>query len=143
MPAETKRREILQMLAKGSITAQEAGEMLEQVVQEVAAPESAEAPAEPKATAPGQPPGVTAEPGKPPRWLHVRVAELASGRNKVNVKIPLSLARVGLRMGAKFAPEVEEVNWNEVLSDLSSGEARSIVEVQDEEDGELVQIYLS
>ncbi len=143
MSAETKRREILQMLAKGSITAQEAGEMLEQANQEVAAPESADAPAEPKATAPGQPPEEPTEPGKPPRWLHVRVADLASGRNKVNVKIPLSLARIGLRMGAKFAPGVEEVNWNEVLSDLSSVEARSIVEVQDEEDGELVQIYLS
>jgi len=73
----------------------------------------------------------------------VRVTDTATDRNKVSVRIPLSLARIGLRMGAKFAPEVDEIEWGEILSEISSGDAGTIVEVQDEEDGELVQVFVS
>ena len=140
MSAETKRREILQMLSQGSITAEEASELLEQTSQEAAGatlPESgaiSDAPVSPE---------VPAEPGKQARWLHVKVTDAASGRNKVNVRIPLSLARIGLRMGAKFAPELEDLDWSELLSELTAGGTGTIIEVQDEEDGELVQVYVS
>lgn len=128
MSVETKRREILQMLAKGSISAAEAGELLSQLKNE-----SEPAPAVAEA----------AEPGKKPRWLNVKVTDSATQRNKVSVRIPLSLARIGLRMGAKFAPEVEDVDWDDILSELSAGDVGTIVEVQDEEDGEHVRVYFS
>ena len=132
MSVETKRREILQMLAKGSISAAEASELLSQLKNE---PESAPAVAE-AAEFP-------VEPGKKPRWLNVKVTDSATQRNKVSVRIPLSLARIGLRMGAKFAPEVEDVDWDDILSELSAGDVGTIVEVQDEEDGEHVRVYFS
>ena len=132
MSAETKRREILQMLAKGSISAAEASELLEQLKSE---PEAAPPPSE----APEPPPA----PGTKPRWLNVLVTDSASHRNLVSVRIPLSLARIGLRMGAKFAPEVEDFDWDEILAALAEGDVGTIVEVNDEEDGEHVKVFFS
>ncbi len=135
MSAETKRREILQMLAQGAISAQEAGQLLEQVQAEEHA---SRPPAEVAETA-----GPAVEPGKPARWLNVQVKDAVGGRNKVSVKIPLSLARMGLRMGAKFAPEIDDMDWDEVLSQLSAGGGQTLVEVMDEEDGEFVRVFVS
>ena len=138
MSVATKRREILQMLGKGSISAAEAGELLTQLKNEpVGAPEMPEAPEMPNA------PEMPSEPGTKPRWLNVKVTDATSQRNKVSVRIPLSLARIGLRMGAKFAPEVEDLDLDEILSALSDGEVGTLVEVHDEEDGEHVKIYFS
>ncbi len=145
MSAETKRREILQMLAKGSINAKEAGELLEQVVADKAADEptassTSEAPEPPAQSLPPEP--VAVRTGNP-RWLNVCVTDSASGRKRVSVKIPLSLARIGLRVGAKFVPEMDEMDWEQVLSEISSGEADTIVEVNDEQSGEQVQVFIS
>ena len=145
MSAETKRREILQMLAKGSINAKEAGELLEQVVADKAADEPAasstsEAPEPP---AQSQAPDPVAVRTGNPRWLNVCVTGSASGRKRVSVKIPLSLARIGLRVGAKFVPEMDEMDWEQVLSEISSGEVDAIVEVNDEQSGERVQVFIS
>lgn len=149
MSAETKRREILQMLAKGSIDAKEASELLEQVVADKAADEPAafptsgapEPPAESQAP-PSAPEPVAARTGNP-HWLNVRVTDSASGRKRVSVKIPLSLARIGLRVGAKFVPEMDEMDWEQVLSEISSGDVDTIVEVNDEQSGEHVQVFIS
>jgi len=145
MSAETKRREILQMLAKGSINAKEAGELLEQVVVDKAADEPAasstsEAPEPPAQSQAPEP--VAVRTGNP-RWLNVCVTNSTSGRKKVSVKIPLSLARIGLRVGAKFVPEMDEVEWEHVLSEMSSGDVDTIVEVNDEQSGEHVQVFIS
>lgn len=139
MSAETKRREILQMLANGSITAAEAGELLSQLKHDSAPPVHEE----PVQASEPEPVEAEAVPGKRARWLHVKVQDMASGRSKVSVKIPIALARIGLRMGAKFAPEVNDFNWDEIMSELTTGGSQSLVEVQDQEDGELVQIYLT
>jgi hypothetical protein len=136
--AETKRREILQMLAKGSISAAEAVELLDQISAEgVPVPPVPEAPEAPAA------PETPATPGQRPRWLNVKVTDQATSRDKVMVRIPLALARVGLRLGAKFAPEVEELDWDEIITGLTSGGVGTLVEVQDDEDGELVKVYVS
>ncbi len=149
MSAETKRREILQMLAKGSINAKEAGELLEQVVADKAADEptassTSEAPEPPahSQAPPSAPEPVAVRTGNP-RWLNVCVTGSASGRKRVSVKIPLSLARIGLRVGAKFVPEMDEMDWEQVLSEISSGEVDTIVEVNDEKSGEQVQVFIS
>jgi hypothetical protein len=75
--------------------------------------------------------------------LNVRVTDTESGRDRVSVRIPLSLARIGLRMGAKFAPEMEGIDWDEVMNELTGAAEQTIVEVNDQDDGELVRIYLS
>jgi hypothetical protein len=76
------------------------------------------------------------------RWFRVRVTDLETGRTKVNVNLPLSLVKVGLRMGAHFAPEVEELDWDELMEAIQDGAAGKLVEVEDMEDGEKVEVYV-
>jgi hypothetical protein len=142
MSTETKRREVLQMLANGSITAEEAGDLLLQIKAEDAKAVVPEVPAVPEPIQ-TEPEAVGVKPGKTARWLNVRVTDTESGRDRVSVRIPLSLARIGLRMGAKFAPEMEGINWDEVVNELTGATEQTIVEVNDQDDGELVRIYLS
>jgi hypothetical protein len=77
-----------------------------------------------------------------PRWFRVRVTDLNTGKSKVNVNIPMSLVNVGLKMGARFAPEVEGVELDEVLEAIRSGAQGKIIDVEDAADGERVEIYV-
>jgi hypothetical protein len=77
------------------------------------------------------------------RWLRVRVTDLRSGKRKVNVNIPLSLVDIGLKMGAKFSPVgMEGLDMNQIMMAVKSGGTGKIVDVEDEEDGEHVEIYI-
>jgi hypothetical protein len=77
-----------------------------------------------------------------PRWFRVRVTDLTTGRNKVNVNIPMGLVNVGIKMGARFAPEVEGLNYEEIMEAIRSGEQGKVIDVTDSEDGERVEIFL-
>ncbi len=76
------------------------------------------------------------------RWLRVRVTDARTGRNKVNVTIPMGLVDVGLKMGARFAPEMEGFDLAQLAEMVRSGATGKLVEVQDREDGELVEIFV-
>jgi hypothetical protein len=76
------------------------------------------------------------------RWFRVRVTDMDTGRTKVNVNLPLSLVKVGLRMGAHFAPEVEDLDWDELMAAIQEGANGKLVEVEDMEDGEKVEVYV-
>jgi len=76
------------------------------------------------------------------KWFRVRVTDLKSGRRKVNVNIPLGLVNVGLKMGARFAPDIEGLDVNEIITAIKSGTQGKIVDVEDEEDGEHVEIFV-
>ncbi|NLG48818.1 MAG: hypothetical protein GX552_01750, partial [Chloroflexi bacterium] len=77
-----------------------------------------------------------------PRWFRVRVTDMHTGKTKVNVNIPISLVNVGMRMGARFAPEVEGMNLDQVIQAVKQGAQGKIIDVEDEEDGEHVEIYV-
>jgi len=76
------------------------------------------------------------------KWFRLRVMDLNSGRSKVNVNIPMSLVNVGIKMGARFAPEVEGIDFEEIMEAIRSGAQGKIVDVVDEEDGERVEIFI-
>jgi hypothetical protein len=77
-----------------------------------------------------------------PRWFRVRVTDTSTGRNKVNVNIPMGLVNVGIKMGARFAPEIEGIERQEILEAIRSGQQGKILDVVDEEDGERVEIFV-
>ena len=77
-----------------------------------------------------------------PRWFRVRVTNLETGRTKVNVNLPLSLVKVGLKMGAHFSPDIEDFDWDELMAAIQEGAAGKLVEVEDIEDGEKVEVYV-
>jgi hypothetical protein len=45
-------------------------------------------------------------------------------------------------MGAKFAPEVEGLDVQQIADAVNSGMTGKIIDVTDEEDGEHVEIYV-
>lgn len=81
--------------------------------------------------------------GKKPRWLKIRVSELTSGRNKVNITLPLGFVGFGLGIARRFGAEFDdEGNISEMWELIKQGERGVLVDVEDDEDNEHVQIYL-
>ena len=75
-------------------------------------------------------------------WLRIRVTDIASGRSKASVQIPLGLIDAGMKIGAHFAPEVEGVDMSAVMDALRAGVTGKIIDVTDDEDGEHVEIFV-
>ena len=135
MSVEQERTKILEMLAQGTITADEAVRLLEK---------SPDAAATPEPTFPTKESLADTPPtnGQQPRWLHVRVSDLTSGKDRVKVKIPFRLMRWGLKLGGKFTDELDGLEVDELMQALHNGGDGMIVDVTDENDGEHVQVYV-
>ncbi len=76
------------------------------------------------------------------KWLRVRVTEVATGRSKATVQIPISLMEAGMKIGAHFAPEIDGVDMSQLMEALRSGMTGKIIDVVDDEDGEHVEIFV-
>lgn len=123
MSLTAERLQILKMIESGKISADEATKLLEALEH-------------------GDKHAKTASAATAPRWLRVRVTDLRSGKAKVNVNIPMSLVSVGLKMGAKFAPEMEGVDMEEIKEAIQMGSQGKIIDVEDEEEQEHVEIFI-
>ena len=77
-----------------------------------------------------------------PRWFRVRVTDLSQGRNKVSVNIPMGLVNVGIKMGARFIPEDENVEFQQVMEAIRSGRQGKVFDYTNEEEGERVEIFV-
>ncbi|MBP9657205.1 MAG: hypothetical protein KBD86_05245 [Candidatus Promineofilum sp.] len=64
---------------------------------------------------------------------------LNTGRNQVNINIPMGLVNVGIKMGAWFAPEIEGERLEGILDAVRSSQLGTVMDITDEEDGERVQ----
>ncbi len=122
MATTEERMQILKMIESGQITAEEGAKLLA-ALNKVSEPK-------------------TGPPGGAPKWFRVRVTDLDTGRQKVSVNIPVGLVNVGMKMGARFAPEVEGVDYEEVLAAIKSGTQGKVIDVVDEEDGERVEVFV-
>ena len=123
MTTVEERMQILKMIEEGKISAEEGARLLQALG----------AKSDRRKTGPV---------GGEPRWFRVRVTDLDTGRNKVNVNIPMGLVNVGIKMGARFAPNVEGLNYEEISEAIKSGAQGKIIDVVDEEDGERVEIFI-
>lgn len=146
---EAERLQILRMVEEGKISASEAATLLSALAQGVR-PNPAVKEPEPTASevqlgepleAPETPQNGSA-PGTGPRWFRVRVTDIPSGRTKVTVNLPVGLVNWGLKVGARYAPEVAEFNFDELSQMLQTGAEGKLVDVMDEEDGEHVEIFV-
>ena len=75
-------------------------------------------------------------------WFRVRVTDLETGRTRVNVNIPFSLVKAGIKLGARFSPEMEGIEWDELVAAIDDGALGQIVDVEDIESGEKVQVFV-
>lgn len=135
----SERQEILELLAKGKISADEASELLSSVSKKAAesipTPQKTAEPVAPEAP-------VMETNGKKPTWFKVRVRNLETGKNKVTVNIPLRMVNFGLKLGKHFAPELDGLDYQELASMMKTMDAGMLVEVEDEEDNEHVQVFV-
>jgi hypothetical protein len=119
-----ERAQILKMVSEGKISAEEGGRLLKAVASHDRPARSAR----------------TSEALRG-RWLRVRVLNMATGKPKANVSLPMGLVSVGLRLGAQFVPELADVE-DEIMAAAEGGTLGKILEVQDPEDGERVEIFI-
>jgi hypothetical protein len=75
------------------------------------------------------------------RWIRLRVSDTRSGKTKVNLQLPLGLVNMGLQIGARFVPEIDKLDANQIQDALRSGVRGKVLEVMDDE-GELVEIFV-
>jgi hypothetical protein len=76
------------------------------------------------------------------RWLRVRVTDGVTGKRKVSVNVPMGIVKLALRIGTRFAPELNDIDMNELQELIDSGATGKIVEVDDSVDGERVEIFI-
>jgi hypothetical protein len=77
-----------------------------------------------------------------PRMVRVRVTDLHSGRQTANVLIPVGLINVGLRLGARLAPQLSGSALDELVRSIESGTIGRLLEWQDLEEGERVELIV-
>lgn len=125
MPSE-EGKQILRLLAEGKIDSEQAYRLLK------ALGDIEERPAAPPAPPAPPPPGY---PGRAGRTLRIRVTQ--SGQQKVNVAIPLAIARIGkMKLGSSGLVRGHLAKFGIDLDDLlrSVDTAGRIVDIADDED---------
>jgi hypothetical protein len=134
-------RKVLEMLASGQITAEDAEKLLEKLGASTAKPDTAPA----AATGPGA--GETAG-GNHIRFLRVVVDQ--PDRDQVNIRVPLSILRTGMKLFGVIPPQVAQ-KLSEKGIDLSAlrdlkgaelvDELRELHVDVDSKNGEKVRIF--
>jgi hypothetical protein len=121
MATSEERMQILRMIQEGKISAEEGAKLLSalkgQRREEDAGRESAS-------------------------WLRLRVTDARSGRSKVNVNLPMSLANSMLKLAARFIPEDADVGLDELRTALNSGARGKIFEADMEEDNQHLEVFV-
>jgi hypothetical protein len=123
MTLKEERMQILKMIEDGTITADDGAKLLAALEE-------------------GASKTIQTTPAGQARWMRVRVTDLNTGRSKVNVNLPMGLVNAGVKIGARFAPEMQDIDLDEIIEAIRDGAQGKIVEVEDEEDNERVQIYI-
>jgi hypothetical protein len=130
MASTEERMRILMMIQEGKISAGEGARLIE-ALDDLSEP-----------TPPSPPASTSASSGKKPRYLRVLITDTDTGKTRVNVRLPVSLVNSGMRMGARFAPEIEGLNMEDLNAWMNSGEVGQIVDIFDDEDGEHIEVFL-
>ena len=117
-----ERMQILNMIQNGQITAEEGAKLL-------------------SALKVGNKEGANADVGRP-RWFRLRITDLATGKNKVNMNIPVALVNVGMKMGARFVPDSETIDFEGLAAAVKGGQQGKILEVEDDDDQERIEIFV-
>ena len=124
MATAEERLEVLKMIQSGQITADEGARLLEALKEKDRPAEGDKPPSREMGT----------------RLFRIRVTDLETGRQKVNMTMPWSLISVGFSMGARFARD--EIKVDEFAEAIQDGAEGKIMDVVDEEEQERVEIFV-
>jgi hypothetical protein len=129
MATSEERLRILRMIQEGKISAEEGIQLMEAL-------DSGKSAALKVPATPAQPMTRSA------RYLRVRVTDTDSGKVRVNIRLPISVINAGIKMGARFSPEIEGLDIEQLMDYIHSGETGQVLDVFDEEDGEHVEVFI-
>lgn len=129
MVTSPERLKILKMIQDGKITAEEGIELLDMLGEKGSKGKSGvvETPSAPRSNA---------------QWFRVVVTDTVTGKTRVNVRLPISLVNAGIKMGAKFSPQVEGLDQKKLAEFIQSGAIGKVVDIYDEDDDEHVEVYV-
>lgn len=122
MTTAEERMRILQMIQEGKVSAEEGAKLLQALGNAKQTPPT--------------------PPTRDPRILRVRITDTETGRTKVNVNIPMSLVNVGIKLGARFAPDSANIDYDEIMAAIREGASGMIADVEDAESGEHVEVWV-
>lgn len=128
-----ERNRILDLLAGGKITAEEAGRLLD-ALQARAAGDAGEGTTTPVSSEGGSGDVTSAKPLTAPKFMYVKV--VSTKGDNVNVKIPLTLVRAGLKLTNLIPPPAME-QINKSMAD--HGMSMDLSNIKPEELEELIQ----
>ena len=118
-----QRRQVLQMLAEGKITADEAERLIDAIDKDQPEP----------------PAGAVSRPKSRPKYLRVVVIDNSAGEDpsRINVRIPLQLLRAGVRLASLVPPQAltklnEKLSESEVPIDLTELKPQQLEELIDQ-----------
>ena len=114
MATTEERLRILKMIQNGQVSVEEGARLLEALkdkerLQEQSRPQST---------------------GKGPRQFHIRVTDLETGRQTIDMHLPWSLVNVGINMGARFTRE--EISVEDLVEAVQAGVEGRIMDLVDE-----------
>ncbi len=133
MTTQEERRKILEMVAAGTITPEDAARLLGAMDEGAVPTQTGEG---------------TSPTSSPPKWLKIRVTNTNSGRPEVQISVPTVLVKAAFKLGSKLnvvalgEHGIGAEEMKQIEEALFSGEIGKIVDVYDREGGEHVEIYL-
>ena len=129
MTTAEERMKILKLVQVGKISADEGAKLLKALTVTSQKPQRRAA---------------TVRVGGGARWLRVRVTDMASGKAKVNVNLPLKLVDAGLSIAAQFAPDDIDIDglMTAVMEAIDENMTGKIVDVVDGDDGEHIEVFI-
>src|SRR3989304_885649 len=81
------------------------------------------------------------------RWVHIRITNVDGSRRNIKLSFPLPLRLTAwvLKVASRFSGKLKETGVDEIIVALNEGlksDQPLVVDVQDDDDGERVQVYI-
>jgi hypothetical protein len=78
-------------------------------------------------------------------WVHIRVKNNRPGEHNINLSVPLDLGVVAVRVAEPFVPQMKKTGVDDVILSMKDNVKKDqplIIDVNDDEDGEHVQVIV-
>ncbi len=133
MATQEERLRILRMIEEDKITAEEGAKLIAAL--------AASRRNEKDERKPSAATSKTSGAGARARWLRLRITNAKTGKQHVNINLPIGLLDIALKIGARFSPELNGID-SEVMQAINDGTTGKILDVMDEDDGDRVEIFV-
>jgi hypothetical protein len=123
-----ERMKVMKLVQDGKITPEEGDELITLLEGRPAAPKPA---VETQRSS-----------GQKARWMKIRLSNVDTGKLKGNIRVPIGLVNAGMKIGARFSPELQDMDLTELMDAIKEGETGLFVDVTDDDNRERVEVFL-